>query len=123
MGLPVIRSQTVSIGRGENSGRQVTYTNVVRGWVRIGTWDGDKDSFKVPVNQLRFDGANAVVVLVQSGTFAAPGAILGAAKTFPSTDLPAARKAEPVPRGSAFAVRRLVSWRAMRGACAWRTGR
>ncbi len=78
---PVIRSQTVSIGRGENSGRQVTYTNVVRGWVRVGTWDGDPDTFKVPVNQLRFEGANAVVVLVQSGTFAAPGAILGAATT------------------------------------------
>ncbi|WP_029003639.1 DUF1223 domain-containing protein [Azorhizobium doebereinerae] len=76
---PVIRSHTVAIGRGENGGRNVTYTNVVRGWVRVGTWDGDAERFKVPVNQLRLEGVNAVVVLLQSGTFAAPGPILGAA--------------------------------------------
>ncbi len=76
---PVIRSHTVSIGRGENGGRNVTYTNVVRGWVRLGTWDGEAERFKVPVNQLRFEGADAVVVLVQSGSFTAPGPILGAA--------------------------------------------
>lgn len=76
---PVIRSHTVSIGRGENGGRSVTYTNVVRGWVRLGTWDGEAERFKVPVNQLRFEGVDAVVVLVQSGSFTAPGPILGAA--------------------------------------------
>ncbi|WP_341991750.1 DUF1223 domain-containing protein [Azorhizobium sp. AG788] len=76
---PVIRSHTVSIGRGENGGRNVTYTNVVRGWVRLGTWDGEAERFKVPVNQLRFEGVDAVVVLLQSGSFTAPGPILGAA--------------------------------------------
>ncbi len=76
---PVIRSHTVSIGRGENGGRNVTYTNVVRGWVRLGTWDGAAERYRVPLNQLRFDGVDAVVVLLQSGSFSAPGPILGAA--------------------------------------------
>ncbi|MGU3495021.1 DUF1223 domain-containing protein [Xanthobacteraceae bacterium A53D] len=76
---PVIRSHEVAIGRGENGGRTVTYTNVVRGWVRVGTWDGTAERFKVPVNSLRLEGVDAVVVLVQSGTFSSPGAILGAA--------------------------------------------
>lgn len=33
---------TVQIGRGENSGRRLTYTNVVKSWHVVGKWDGQR---------------------------------------------------------------------------------
>jgi hypothetical protein len=38
----------VSIGRGENLGRKVTYTNVVRHLVPAGRWDGKAADYRVP---------------------------------------------------------------------------
>lgn len=76
---PVASSRSVAIGRGENGGRQITYANVVRGWVRIGSFDGRPGRYSIPVESLRHDGADTVVVLLQSGSFAQPGPILGAA--------------------------------------------
>ncbi|QDL92844.1 DUF1223 domain-containing protein [Paroceanicella profunda] len=32
--------QTVRIERGENAGKTVVYTNVVRDWMKLGVWDG-----------------------------------------------------------------------------------
>src|SRR6476659_9615065 len=37
---PITRSMPVEIGRGENSGHTITYTNVVRRWVKLGEWTG-----------------------------------------------------------------------------------
>ena len=45
--LPVSRSQTVQIGRGENRGRTVTYANVVRGMNRVGEWRGGAAHYQV----------------------------------------------------------------------------
>ncbi|MEP9353036.1 DUF1223 domain-containing protein [Xanthobacter sp. KR7-65] len=75
---PVARSQSVSISRGENVGRNVTYANVVRGWHRVARWQGEGRSFTVPLQDLRLDGVDAVAVLVQTGTPASPGQIIGA---------------------------------------------
>jgi hypothetical protein len=76
--LRVMRSRTVAIGRGENSGRNVTYTNVVRAMRKIGDWDGTKQ--KISLMELRGDD-EGYVVLVQQGSPDRPGAILAAAKT------------------------------------------
>ncbi|MEP9351457.1 DUF1223 domain-containing protein [Xanthobacter sp. KR7-225] len=76
---PVSTSQQVAIGRGENGGRSATYSNVVRGWVRLGAWDGRSLKLHVPLADLRRDGVDAVAVLVQAGSADAPGRILGAA--------------------------------------------
>jgi len=35
--------ETVSIRRGENAGREMTYHNVVKGWSQIADWDGGCD--------------------------------------------------------------------------------
>lgn len=75
---PVARSQSVSIGRGENGGRNVTYSNVVRGWVKIGPWEGRPGRYSVALKDLSRAGADSVVVLVQQGSNIAPGRILGA---------------------------------------------
>ena len=35
-----IDQQTVPIAHGENAGKTITYTHIVRTWERLGTWDG-----------------------------------------------------------------------------------
>jgi hypothetical protein len=78
--LPVLRTQSVAIGRGENGGRTVTYANVVRSLMRIGEWRGSATRIEVPVATARGDGDGYVVLLqVTRGT--KPGPILGAAKS------------------------------------------
>jgi hypothetical protein len=76
--LRVLRTANVAIGRGENKGRSVTYTNVVREAVPIGDWSGGAAHFDVARPKLG-DG-EALVVLLQTGTAAKPGAILAAAR-------------------------------------------
>jgi len=67
----------VAIGRGENSGHTVTYHNVVRRWVKLGDWTGTARNFTVPLAD--FEAADAMAVIVQSGTGDRPGTMLGAA--------------------------------------------
>ena len=76
--LRVLRSKTVRIGRGENAGRVVTYTNVVRAIDKLGAWTGAMASFTLP--ELHGDD-EGYVVLLQKGALDKPGAIIGAAKT------------------------------------------
>lgn len=78
---PVSGSVSVSITRGENRGRTITYTNVVRRWIKLGNWKGKSESFTIPVDAIKFDGVNAVVIILQNGTSAQPGAIIGASLT------------------------------------------
>jgi hypothetical protein len=72
------QSVSVGIGRGENRGRSITYTNVVRRWVKLGTWTGKGETFTVPIDAIRSDGIDAVAVILQSGSSDKPGAMLGA---------------------------------------------
>lgn len=78
--LPVLRTQTVPIGRGENSGRTVTYANVVRGLTRIGEWRGGSARFEVSARVARGE-ADGYVVLLQVPEGTKPGLILGAVKS------------------------------------------
>ncbi|OYY13147.1 MAG: hypothetical protein B7X99_12740 [Rhizobiales bacterium 17-65-6] len=77
---PVLRNHEVAIGRGENAGKTITYTNVVRGWIRLGPWTGRAATFSVPLDRVRQEQEDGVVVMVQSGSPTAPGPILGAAR-------------------------------------------
>jgi hypothetical protein len=77
--LPVLKSQTVPIERGENKGKTITYANVVRGLNRVGEWRGGSARFEVPLRMAR-EGGDAYVVLLQGTDAARPGLILGAAK-------------------------------------------
>jgi hypothetical protein len=76
---PLTRTIEVNIGRGENRGKTVTYTNVVRGWIKLGTWAGKDETWNVPIGELESSGADALAVLVQNGTPDKPGAMIGAA--------------------------------------------
>ena len=81
---PISGKVPVTIGRGENRGRTLTYTNVVRNWVKLGEWNGKAETFTLPVTNLAGDhyslkDIDHVVVLVQGGPDAKPGVMLGAA--------------------------------------------
>jgi hypothetical protein len=75
---PVTGSVSVGIARGENRGRTVTYTNVVRRWIKLGTWTGKSETFTVPVDAIKIDSVDSVAVILQNGSAAQPGAIIGA---------------------------------------------
>ena len=77
---PIIKSVHVSIGRGENSGHTLTYTNVVRRWIKLGDWTGKAETFDVPVKNIKTGDIDAAAVVVQSGVSSAPKLMLGAAQ-------------------------------------------
>lgn len=71
-------SETVDIGRGENTGRTVTYHNVVRKIQSLAMWSGEQMSLNLPKSELTRYGADGCVVILQSGDGLKPGPILGA---------------------------------------------
>lgn len=77
---PLSRAVPVKISRGENRGQHITYTNVVRGWVKLGEWKGDELRLSKSVSEISAKGKfDSVAILVQSGKPDAPGALHGAA--------------------------------------------
>ncbi|MBE0533333.1 MAG: DUF1223 domain-containing protein [Rhodospirillales bacterium] len=68
-------AHTTRIERGENGGRTLAYSNVVRDIRRIGSWRGEAAWVPLPMSELAA-GRDAVALLVQADT---SGAILGAA--------------------------------------------
>jgi hypothetical protein len=76
--VPVIGKCPVTIDRGENRGKTITYHNVVRGWTRAGDWKGAPVKLSLAVSDLAQSGADMAAVIVQSGTNDAPGLIRGA---------------------------------------------
>jgi hypothetical protein len=77
----VTREIPISIGRGENRGREITYHNVVRNLLKVGDWNGSSGSWTVPLENISRDGVDAAVVYVQDGNRENPGPMLGAAFT------------------------------------------
>ena len=84
----------------------MTYTNVVRDIVAIADWSGEALQRAVPRETLK--GYDGVVVLLQEGSVAKPGAILGAARVTLVKTLPEFRADAQVNLGGlryGFAVR------------------
>jgi hypothetical protein len=75
---PIVKDVQVAVGKGENSGHTITYHNVVRKWIKLGEWTGAAQTFTVPRRDVTSFGADAVAVVVQSGSKEAPGNMLGA---------------------------------------------
>ena len=72
-------SVTVSVLRGENGGRRLSYTNVVRVLQPIGVWRGEAMSFELPADKIDRRSGTSAVVIVQAEVDGHPGEILGAA--------------------------------------------
>jgi hypothetical protein len=77
--LPIINKVSVAIERGENRGHTVTYSNVVRRWVKLGPWNGKAETYNVSIKDFQNGEIDSVAVIVQSGNNTAPGLMLGAA--------------------------------------------
>lgn len=58
----------VRIGRGENGGRTVRYTNVLLAEEPIGRWTGSAATVTVPGSAMKTPGADRYVVIVRAGT-------------------------------------------------------
>ncbi len=78
--LRVTRTGTVAIGRGENSGRTLNYTNIGRAAARIGEWNGAEQIFRIAPEVAASPEADGWIVILQAGDIKEPGAILAAAK-------------------------------------------
>jgi hypothetical protein len=81
---PVSGKVAVAIGRGENRGHTLTYTDVVRRWVKLGEWNGTAQTFTYKIADLAGSDVkpgdiDRLDVIVQSGVAAKPGVMLGAA--------------------------------------------
>jgi hypothetical protein len=74
----LVKAATVAIGRGENRGKTITYHNVARHWVKLGTWNGSSATFSVPIHEFD-EGIDEAAVMVQSGTVDKPSQMYGAA--------------------------------------------
>ena len=71
--------KVVTMHRGENTGRTISYMNAVRDVQTIGMWDGTHASFVLPATVLKEEESGGVAILVQQmkdGDM--PGPILGA---------------------------------------------
>ncbi len=79
--LGVTHAKNVAIGRGENAGSSVIYTNVVRSMTKIGEWNGSEVHVDASTETAKNSGSDGFVVLVQGGTTTRPGPILAAAKS------------------------------------------
>jgi hypothetical protein len=79
--VPILSSAKVAIGRGENEGETVTYTNIARELRPLGDWTGAACKFEVSAAEIRKLGADGAAILLQSDAGGLPGPILGAALT------------------------------------------
>src|SRR3979411_1711990 len=77
----VSKAIPISIGRGENRGREITYHNVVRNLLKVGDWNGSPGRWTGPLENISREGVDSAVVYVQEGNRDKPGPMLGAAYT------------------------------------------
>ena len=77
----ISKAVPISIGRGENRGREITYHNVVRNVLKVGDWNGTAGNWSVPLENISREGVDAAAVYVQDGNRDKPGPMLGAAFT------------------------------------------
>jgi hypothetical protein len=73
-----LSSRTVNIAKGENSGRVITYHNIVRGFSAVGKWSGQPVTLELPAQSEQGEITDGVAVWVQDG---GNGPVLGAAQT------------------------------------------
>ncbi len=78
---PISGSVPVKIARGENKGRTVTYSNVVRRWVKLGEFTGKAETYSIPVSMIGSGDIDRFAVVVQGGQAGEPKLMLGAAQS------------------------------------------
>ncbi len=74
----VQKSATIPVQRGENSGKTLTYTNIVRELIPVGTWNGKAMNLQLARTAIMRPETEACIVFLQQGK---AGPILGSAWT------------------------------------------
>jgi hypothetical protein len=72
------RRQDVAIGRGENSGRTVTYANIVTEMQPVGVWKGTAMQIELPRSVIMAGNNTGFALILQTAVNGKPGPILGA---------------------------------------------
>ena len=72
-----LSSRTVNIAKGENSGRTITYHNVVRDFMAVSKWSGQPLTLALPAHGKQGEITDGVAVWVQAD---GQGPVLGAAQ-------------------------------------------
>jgi hypothetical protein len=76
--LAIAKEQaTVSVTRGENRGRELSYHHPVRDLTPVGMWQGEPMTLRLPLKDLKAMGGDCLVALLQVEN---AGPILGAAE-------------------------------------------
>jgi len=73
---PIAGSMEVSITKGENRGKTIVYSNVARGLIPVGRWNGKPMTVQLERHNFMYGDADRCVVLLQQGR---GGPIVGAA--------------------------------------------
>ena len=63
--IAVTSKVEVGIGSGENGGRKVSYTNVLRAETRLASWQGGKASIAISPSQLKVQGADRYALVLR----------------------------------------------------------
>ena len=71
--------QTVTIDKGENDGRKLTYWNAVSDIQTAGMWHGKAQRYELPMSEITKKKGGCAVLLQSVGKDGLPGPILGAA--------------------------------------------
>lgn len=79
--IPFASRRTIQIGRGENSGRTITYGNVVRDLIDLGPVGAAERRITIATADVAVDSADGFALILQAGSLEAPSAILGASMT------------------------------------------
>lgn len=69
--------QQVAIKRGENGGRELSYSNVVQGLMKLGMYSGEKTAFTHSIAMLKHKNVDDCVILIQNDR---SGEIIGVKK-------------------------------------------
>lgn len=71
--------RTITIAKGENTGRSMTYWNAVSGIQTAGMWHGKAQRYELPMSEISKKKGGCAVLLQSVGKDGLPGPILGAA--------------------------------------------
>ena len=63
--LAIDDAESVSIGRGENGGRVVRYTNVLRAETKLGEWNGGKKALTIAASKFKTPEANRYALVLR----------------------------------------------------------
>jgi hypothetical protein len=74
--VPIAHRVEVPITRGENRGKTIVYSNVARGLIPVGTWNGKPMTVRLDVQSVVFGDSDRCAALLQQGR---GGPIIGAA--------------------------------------------